>query len=518
MTHIVPDPADIIRQIRALPEDSFQPYHGDRRKRRPYSFIYQPELESQFPGARCIGIECKNGERRISMAMTGPARCPKCGKLCDRVHGYVTRFLRDCPTPGNETTLIQLEIRRVRCSCNFRGNEQIPWLLPRRQLTLQFRALLQDELRNETAISKIARAHCLSFHTVKNIDMDQLLKYYDEVDVSHVRRIAIDEFALEKGHKYATTFMDLDTGAIFYVVKGRTVKAVEKGFKYLKDKGVLDQIQAVACDMNAAFPKLVAKYCKNADLVYDLFHVVAHFKEVIRRARLDIVGHLEEKARRAKSRLLRNIEWSMVMPRERLSEKHSKYLDKVLADNELLAALYPILGAVRSIWCAPSRAEAELQIDVAADLMREIKEKYGFPAAEGFADMLTSHKDGLLMAHKHRIGTNKLEGANNKIKVLKRIGYGYTDFKYFSLKIKSTICGTVNVMARYLRRGEAVMPDGIVLDAHLSLSIGRQLSRRSILRIQHRRKTYGPPRKAEQKSGNRFVTPACTVENYGKSA
>ena len=46
----------------------------------------------------------------------------------------------------------------------------------------------------------------------------------------------------------------------------------------------------------------------------DLFHVVAHFKEVIRRARLDIVGHLEEKARRDKSRLLRNIEWSMVMP------------------------------------------------------------------------------------------------------------------------------------------------------------------------------------------------------------
>ena len=115
-------------------------------------------------------------------------------------------------------------------------------------------------------------------------------------------------------------------------------------------------------------------------------------------------------------------------------------------------------------------------------------------------------------------GTNKLEGANNKIKVLKRISYGYTDFKYFSLKIKSTICGTVNVMARYLRRGEAVMPYGIVLNAHLSLSIGRQLSRRSILRIQHRRKTYGPPRKAEQKSGNRFVTPACTVENYGKSA
>ena len=130
-------------------------------------------------------------------------------------------------------------------------------------------------------------------------------------------------------------------------------------------------------------------------------------KEVIRMARRDIVGHLEEKARRDKSRLLRNIEWSMVMPRERLSEKHSKYLDKVLADNELLAALYPILGAVRSIWCAPSRAEAELQIDVAADLMREIKEKYGFPAAEGFADMLTSHKDGLLMAHKHRIGTRK---------------------------------------------------------------------------------------------------------------
>jgi len=41
------------------------------------------------------------------------------------------------------------------------------------------------------------------------------------------------------------------------------------------------------------------------------------------------------------------------------------------------------------------------------------------------------------LAHcKHKINTSFLEGMNNKIKVIKRIAFGYRDLEYFFLKIR----------------------------------------------------------------------------------
>ena len=49
----------------------------------------------------------------------------------------------------------------------------------------------------------------------------------------------------------------------------------------------------------------------------------------------------------------------------------------------------------------------------------------------------------------HALTHSKLRRA---IKVLKRLSYGYRDFEYFALKIKSSIGGYFNVMLRCLRR------------------------------------------------------------------
>ena len=495
MGTIVPDlsnPSEILRLIRELPVVSPRCKVDNTQL---YPTVPDYRLEQQFPGARCIGMKCHNGECRISLVMSGAAICPDCGRPCSSYHGYGTRKLRDCPFAGVDFVEIQLRYRRVKCTCGCTKKEYIPWLLTQKQMTLQFQALIQHELRMEMPISKIAETHNVSWHTVKDEDKTQLAHYFSNVDVSRLRRFAIDEFALHKGHKYATTFMDLDTGAIFYVVEGKTVEAVKQGFDHLKDCGVLDQIEAVACDMNAGFPKLIKRYCPNADLVYDLFHVISNFKDVLREARLQVVRTLDAKAKREFGRHLRGIEWSILMPRARLTDKRREDLDTVLKQNELFAALQPLVPLIREIWRAPSVEEAEAQLTLACKLLKEIGKKYDFEKAKKFGRMLNRRRQGILQAWKHRIGTNRLEGANNKIKVLKRLAYGYRDFEYFALKIKSSIGGYFNVMLRCsLRRSEAVLPDGLIKDVHLSFSVGRLFSNRPMVSTQMRRKTYGPPR------------------------
>ena len=45
--------------------------------------------------------------------------------------------------------------------------------------------------------------------------------------------------------------------------------------------------------------------------------------------------------------------------------------------------------------------------------------------------------DGLISHASFPISTGKLEGFNNKIKVAKRIGYGYRDDNYFFLIVRA---------------------------------------------------------------------------------
>lgn len=51
------------------------------------------------------------------------------------------------------------------------------------------------------------------------------------------------------------------------------------------------------------------------------------------------------------------------------------------------------------------------------------------------------YKDGIINSSLYKIDTSIVEGINNKIKVIKRKAYGFRDFEYFALLIKSAFPG-----------------------------------------------------------------------------
>ncbi|MCE7903183.1 MAG: ISL3 family transposase, partial [Gammaproteobacteria bacterium PRO9] len=48
---------------------------------------------------------------------------------------------------------------------------------------------------------------------------------------------------------------------------------------------------------------------------------------------------------------------------------------------------------------------------------------------------------GILAHCQHPMGTNLVEGINNRIKVIKRMAYGFRDQEYFFLKIRAAFPG-----------------------------------------------------------------------------
>ena len=90
------------------------------------------------------------------------------------------------------------------------------------------------DLMNLMTISEVAAYLKLSWNTVKDIHKNYLEHNYAYPDISKVRYIGIDEFAVRKGHVYKTIVVDLETGHIIHVGDGKGADALDKFWKRVK--------------------------------------------------------------------------------------------------------------------------------------------------------------------------------------------------------------------------------------------------------------------------------------------
>ena len=108
-----------------------------------------------------------------------------------------------------------------------------------------------------------------SVGTPSEIDKRRLQTSVGTIELGEVRRLVMDEFALHKGHRYATVIMDAERTRVLWVGHGNSRAAIRPFFEQLGER--CQQIEAVAMDMNTAFDLEVKQHCPQAEVVYDLF-------------------------------------------------------------------------------------------------------------------------------------------------------------------------------------------------------------------------------------------------------
>jgi transposase len=207
----------------------------------------------------------------------------RCGQFSPLIHDRRIRLVRDRDL-FDQRVLLQLPVRRVDCLSCGRVTERIDWLEPASRLTQRLRIWLESLLRL-LPISHVSQLTGLHWHTLKTLDKRRLQAEVGNFDSTGVRRLVMDEFALHKGHRYATVIMDAERTRVLWVGHGNSREAVRPFFELLGKH--CQQIEAVAMDMNTAFDLEVKKHCPQAEVVYDLFHVVARYgRDVIDRIRV----------------------------------------------------------------------------------------------------------------------------------------------------------------------------------------------------------------------------------------
>ena len=360
--------------------------------------------------------------------------CGGCGQVVTQVHETTQRWIRDLPILDAQTHLL-VHRRRVVCPRCGPKLEALGWL-GRYQRVTQRLAENVARLCKILPVKHVAKYFGLNRKTVRRIDKTYLQQTLGPPDLSDLEVIGMDEFAIQKGHRYATVIVEPTRKEVLWVGRGRGRKDIRPFFELLGEEGC-NRLRAVVMDMNPAYEEEVRAQCRNAEIVYDLFHVVAKYgREVVDRVRVDEAKRLrgDKKARK----LIKSSRWLLLRNAENIRKEEDRVrLSELLAANKALATVYVLKDDLKHLWDYWHKGYAtkfweQWYSRAMSSRIEPLKD---------FARRLKEHLPGILSHCRWRLHTSLLEGINNKIKVIKRMAYGYRDDEYFFLKIRQAFPG-----------------------------------------------------------------------------
>jgi len=295
---------------------------------------------------------------------------------------------------------------------------------PRRSFTKAW-AKHALELTRSMTIKDVAQSLGVSWDVIKEIKKTYLKKHFAKPSLKAVRRIAIDEICIGKGHRYVTLVMDLDSGAIVFVGEGKSAESLVPFWKRLRR--TRGQIEAVAMDMSAAYISAVQANLPGAAIVFDRFHVVKLMNEKLTQLRRD----LYRQASTDQKAVLKGSRWLLLKNPENLEEERDEQdrLAEALKLNKPLATAYYLKEELRQFWQATFKFPARLFLKSWCKRAMST----GLSPLMTMAKTLLRLEEGLLNYFDHRISSGPMEGTNNKIKTVQRQSYGIRDQEYFKL-------------------------------------------------------------------------------------
>lgn len=353
--------------------------------------------------------------------------CRGCGARWSelRLEGRFERTFFALPV-GRRLQFVVLRGHRQRClRCGQTLREPIAFTQGKQRYLRAF-ARYVVELCRITTLKAVADLLGVGWDLVKQIHKHYLRQKLRRRKLSQVRYLAVDEFAIQKGHRYMTVVLDLETGEILHAHGGRDASALLPFFCKLKRHGV--RPLAVAMDMSEAYSNAVRMvFGTEVDIVHDPYHVVALANKAIDQTRRDMVRELSGPARS----VLKGSRFLLLRGLENLTERSLEHLMLLMELNEPLYQAYLLKEELRMFWNLPKARDGDTFLDAWISQAQAI----GNAHFARLAQTLERHRTGLLAYFKHRISTGPLEGLNNKIKVLKRIAYGFRDTEYFKLRL-----------------------------------------------------------------------------------
>lgn len=352
--------------------------------------------------------------------------CPHCGKRCSRVETDYNRIVRDLDLSGHHCFL-EIPQKKIRCKCGYRGLEELDFVSKSKRVTKRLETIVAS-FCEMASLKEVAERFKLDWKTVKEIDRAFIKALLPKISELDIRRIAIDEIAIMKGHKYLTIIRDYDSGVTIKMVLGRGYEEVLQDLLEMgEDK--LAKICFASMDMWDPYIKAIKEACPNVVLIFDKFHVVKKVNEA-----LDKVRKKEFASASDEERLNMKRKRYIILHREKnLNSEQKEVLNQLIKSNEKLHKAYLLKEQVLSIF-----EDTQSTFDQIILRFTQWMENIFSNEMEEFYDVVKTIRNyytGVMNYFKYGMTNAIAEGFNTKINIIKRRAFGFRDVEYFMLKV-----------------------------------------------------------------------------------
>ena len=354
-------------------------------------------------------------------------RCADCGYQGVSLQGCSRATVRTLPI-GRHPVFLVLHLHRLLCHrCGKLRLEPREIAPPRKSYSFAL-ARLVLELCSQMSLSAVAQHLRIDWHLCKTILLEDLRHKVQRRRLRRVRRIAIDELFVKKPYQFLTIVVDLDSGQVLHVGRGKDGATLAAFFKRLR--AAKAQLVAIAVDMSAAFLAAIQQHGpKDVLIIHDRFHITKLMNQVLDKVRRSEQNRLESEGKKVlkggRYLLLHNAETVQQDP-----DRRSR-LEQLLAANDTLHRVYLLKEELRLLWQQPSQLHAAYFLTQWLQSARQL----GLRPLTTLCNTLEKAKERILSWYLCPISTGPLEGVNNKIRVLNRRAYGHRDLEFLSLRI-----------------------------------------------------------------------------------
>ncbi len=346
--------------------------------------------------------------------------CPCCGCSTSKIHDYRIQRIRDVPYL-NKLVILRLNKRRYVCkNCNKRFLEKYDFLPRYHQSTVNHVKSIIHACSKLNSFKAVANDHNVSDTTVKRIFKHLAFSRPKLPEV-----LGIDEF---KGNtnkeKYQVVLTDIANRKVLDILENRKKSYLIDYFKQY----TLEERKCVkffVMDMWKDY-KAISWLFPNAQIIIDKYHYVRQVYWALDNVRKRVQKEFESSKRiyfkRSKKLLFSKY--------EKLSEENKVALLRMLDQHDDLYRAW-LLKEQFNMVLNSKKSDDFLQWILEAEDSR-IKEFRD--CTKAFNNWGKEIKQSLKLNY-----TNSFtEGVNNKIKVIKRISYGFRNFEIYRKKILHT--------------------------------------------------------------------------------
>lgn len=353
------------------------------------------------------------------------ANCPHCTKRTKSIYDQRPPLMAKHLKIGFKQTFLILFKRRFKCGkCHKVFTEKLPQIGKYQRKTRSLDEQIIEYLK-EVSFAGVKRRLGVGYSSQVRL----LRKTINETKVNWPKELTtktnsgkvslgIDEHSFS-GHDMLITLTNLTTPKLITILSDDRKNTLD-GLLSSIPENLKENISSVAIDMKQMYKLSVRKYLPQAKITVDHFHLI-----------YDANKKIEEERR-----ILQNVfkakipKWLFIKNKENLSQKEKDLAKRIFERYPDLKFYWFIKEGLREMYKLTSKKEAEEKLSIFIRLMYKERDS----GLTNWANMLFNWKDEILNFFETKITNAYTEGVNTKLKLIKRIGFGFKNKEVYIKK------------------------------------------------------------------------------------